>query len=115
ERSQQIYCVIDKGRTMKMPFEGLSLLDYAINSTLVLSSVALQKGDKAGVASIAAQTIDLLPASSKRAQLSKILEMLYAQDTQWQESDYEKLSISLRSTLSQRSLLILFTNFESTT
>jgi uncharacterized protein (DUF58 family) len=41
--------------------------------------------------------------------------MLYAQQTQWQESDYERLSISLRSALSQRSLLILFTNFESTT
>ncbi|MFL5773060.1 MAG: DUF58 domain-containing protein, partial [Flavisolibacter sp.] len=30
ERSQQIYCVINKGRVMKMPFEGLTLLDYAI-------------------------------------------------------------------------------------
>ncbi|MGI8950550.1 MAG: hypothetical protein ACR2FN_03085 [Chitinophagaceae bacterium] len=30
EKSQQIYCVIDKSRVMKMPFEGLSLLDYAI-------------------------------------------------------------------------------------
>src|SRR5690606_36697902 len=40
-------------------------------------------------------------------------EKLYAQETQWQESDYEKPSISLRSALSQRSLLILFTNFES--
>lgn len=115
ERSQQVYCVIDKGRTMKMPFEGLTLLDYAINSTLVFSSVALQKGDKAGVVSVAAQTVELLAASSKKVQLNKILEMLYAQDTQWQESDYEKLSISLRSQLSQRSLLILFTNFESIT
>jgi uncharacterized protein (DUF58 family) len=115
ERSQQVYCVIDKGRTMKMPFEGLTLLDYAINSTLIFSNVALQKGDKAGLATITAQQVDILPASNKKTQLNKVLEMLYAQDTQWQESDYEKLSISLRSTLSQRSLLILFTNFESTT
>jgi len=59
--------------------------------------------------------VDILPASNKKTHLNKILEMLYAQQTQWQESDYERLSISLRSALSQRSLLILFTNFESTT
>ncbi len=113
ERSQQVYCVIDKGRNMKMPFEGLTLLDYAINSTLIFSNVALQKGDKAGVATIAAQQVDILPASNKKTQLNKVLEMLYAQETRWEESDYEKLSISLRRAFSQRSLLILFTNFES--
>jgi uncharacterized protein (DUF58 family) len=115
ERSQQVYCVIDKGRNMKMPFDGLTLLDYAINATLVFSNVVLQKGDKAGLATIGAQQVDILPASNKKTHLNKILEMLYAQQTQWQESDYERLSISLRSALSQRSLLILFTNFESTT
>ncbi|WP_298742002.1 DUF58 domain-containing protein [uncultured Chitinophaga sp.] len=113
ERSQQVYCVIDKGRTMKMPFDGLTLLDYAINSTLIFSNVALQKGDKAGLATIAAQQVDILPASNKKTQLDKVLEMLYAQETQWEESDYEKLSISLRRAFNQRSLLILFTNFES--
>ena len=46
EKSQQVYCIIDKGRLMKMPFNGLTLLDYAINSTLVLSHVCLQKQDK---------------------------------------------------------------------
>src|SRR5204863_1610288 len=49
ERSQQIYCLINKGRTMKMPFEGMTLLDYAINATLVLSNVALVRQDKAGL------------------------------------------------------------------
>jgi uncharacterized protein (DUF58 family) len=100
---------------MKMPFEGLTLLDYAINATLVFSNVVLQKGDKAGLTTLGAQQVDILPASNKKTHLNKILEMLYAQQTQWQESDYERLSISLRSALSQRSLLILFTNFESTT
>src|SRR5690606_2618045 len=31
ERSQQVYCVIDKSRVMHMPFNGLSLFDYAVN------------------------------------------------------------------------------------
>ena len=47
ERSQQIYCLLNKGRVMKMPFNGLSLLDHAINATLVLSNVALVKQGRA--------------------------------------------------------------------
>ena len=43
EKSQQVYCIIDKGRLMKMPFDGLTLLDYAINSAIVMSNVCLQK------------------------------------------------------------------------
>jgi uncharacterized protein (DUF58 family) len=113
EKSQQVYCIIDKGRTMKMPFEGLTLLDYAINSALVFSNVALKKGDKTGLVTMAAQNVDVLAASNKKVQLNKVLETLYAQETQWEESDYEKMTITLRSMFSQRSLLILFTNFES--
>ena len=113
EKSQQVYCVIDKGRTMKMPFNGLTLLDYAINATLVFSNVALGKGDKAGLATFAGAQTELLPASNKKVQLNKILDQLYAQTTQWMESDYERLGVHLRASLSQRSLQILFTNFES--
>src|SRR5690606_31199332 len=45
ERSQQVYCVIDKSRVMHMPFSGLSLLDYAVNTSLVISNIVLGKGD----------------------------------------------------------------------
>ncbi len=113
ERSQQVYCVIDKGRSMKMPFDGLTLLDYAINASLVFSNVALGKGDKAGLATFNESMVDVLPASNKKVQLNKILEQLYAQETQWKESDFEALSVQLRSHLSHRSLLMIFTNFES--
>ncbi|MCK7558348.1 DUF58 domain-containing protein [Chitinophaga sedimenti] len=66
ERAQQIYCLIDKGRSMKMPFDGLTLLDYAINSSLIFSKVALNKGDKAGLVTFAEQKVDVLPADSKK-------------------------------------------------
>ncbi|WP_143307771.1 DUF58 domain-containing protein [Chitinophaga vietnamensis] len=113
EKSQQVYCVIDKGRTMKMPFNGMTLLDYAVNASLVFSNVALNKGDKAGLITFTEKQVEMLAANSKKVQLNNILESLYSQQTQWQESDYETLSVQLRSRLSQRSLLILFTNFES--
>src|SRR5204862_6756266 len=49
ERSQQVYCLINKGRIMKMPFEGMTLLDYGITASLVLRNVALVRQDKAGI------------------------------------------------------------------
>lgn len=113
EKSQQIYCVIDKGRVMKMPFEELSLLDYAINASLVLSNVALLKQDKAGIISFAEKISAFLPAEKKATQMQSILELLYNQKTRYLESDFEKLYASIRNRISQRSLIVLFTNFES--
>ena len=49
EKSQPIYSVIDIGRVMRMPFNDMTLLDYAINSTLVLSNAAILKQDRAGM------------------------------------------------------------------
>lgn len=113
EKSQQVYCVIDKGRVMKMPFDGLSLLDYAINATLVLSRVALIRQDKAGLLTFGDQIGTFLPASRQSMQMGSMLESLYNQQTHWKETDYEKLYAMVRTRIPQRSLLVLFTNFES--
>lgn len=113
ERSQHVYCVIDKGRVMKMPFEGMSLLDYAINATLILSRVALIKQDRAGLITFAENISNFLPADRKAAQMGNILETLYNQDTRFMESDFEKLYIHIRTRVTSRSLIVLFTNFES--
>ncbi|HYF29798.1 MAG TPA: DUF58 domain-containing protein [Chitinophagaceae bacterium] len=113
ERSQQIYCVIDKGRVMKMPFEGMSLLDYAINATLIVSRVALIKQDKAGIVTFSEQVGNILPADRKAGQMNSILQTLYSQQTRFMESDYEKLYTLMRTRITQRGLVILFTNFES--
>lgn len=113
EKSQQIYCVIDKGRAMKMPFEGLSLLDYAINASLVLSNVALNKQDKAGILTFSERIGSLLPADRRKSQMQAILETLYNQKTRYLESDLERLYITVRKKITQRSLLVLFTNFET--
>ncbi|GAB2525677.1 DUF58 domain-containing protein [Rufibacter soli] len=113
EKSQQVYCLIDKGRVMEMPFAGLSLLDYAINASLVLSNVALRKEDKAGLITFSSHIGSMLPAERRSTQLQKILELLYNQQTKFQETDFERLYLTVRSKIKQRSLLLLFTNFET--
>lgn len=113
EKSQQVYSVIDMGRVMKMPFEGLSLLDYAINSSLVISNIAMLKQDKAGIITFSHKVQSILLAERRSAQLQKILELLYNQKTGYLESDFEKLYINIKTKVNQRSLLLLYTNFES--
>ena len=113
ERSQQVYCIIDKGRLMKMSFDGMTLLDYAINSCLALSNICLKKQDKVGVITFSNQPGNILPADRKVYQAENILQLLYKQKTDFLESDFEMLYLQIRSKIKHRSLLILFTNFES--
>ncbi len=113
ERSQQVYCIIDKGRLMKMPFAGLTLLDYAINSCLVLSNVCLKKQDRVGVITFSNTLGSVLAADRKPVQKENILQLLYNQTTGFLESDFEMLYMQIRNRIKHRSLLILFTNFES--
>jgi uncharacterized protein (DUF58 family) len=113
ERAQQVYCLIDKGRVMRMPFEGLSLLDYAINATLVVSNIALLKHDKAGLITFADRLSAVVPAERRAGHMQKLLEVLYKQRTKYLETDFELLYSNVKAKIRQRSLLILFTNFET--
>lgn len=113
EKSQPVYSVIDKGRVMRMPFEGLSLLDYAKNATLVISNIALMKQDKAGMFAFSRNVSNRVVAQRRPSQMNTILETLYNLDTDYAESDFSRLYIDVKRTINQRSLFLLYTNFET--
>ncbi|MEL7377180.1 MAG: DUF58 domain-containing protein, partial [Bacteroidota bacterium] len=113
ERAQQIYCVIDKSRSMLMPFNGLSLLDHAINASLALSNVVLRKHDRAGLITFSDKIGSVIRADSKTTQLQRILQSLYREKERDTEANYELLYYASRAFVSGRSLLLLFSNFES--
>lgn len=113
ERSQNVYMAIDKGRTMKMPFNGLSLLDYAINATLVLSNVILKKQDKAGMFAFSKKVENRVHADRRSGQMQKVLEALYNVQTNFFETDYGRLYADIKRNITQRSLILLYTNFET--
>ena len=113
EKSQSVYMVIDKGRVMKMPFNGLSLMDYAINATLVLSNVILKKQDKAGMFAFSKKVENRVFAEKRSSQMQKILETLYNIKTDFFESDYSRLYVDIKKNINHRSLIILYTNFET--
>lgn len=113
ERSQQVFSIIDKSRAMRMPFNNLTLLDYAINSSLVISNVVLQKHDKAGLITFSDKIGTILPAERSTQQLRKILEALYNEQEHFLEAEYELLYHLVRNVIKHRSLIFLYTNFES--
>ncbi len=113
EKSQQVFSLLDMGRSMKMPFEGMSLLDYAINTSLVISNIAMLKHDKAGVVTFSDHIHTMLPAARNGRHMQKIMEVLYNQETQYLEHNLELLFSQVKRKLHNRCLLILYTNFES--
>lgn len=113
EKSQRIFMLIDTGRTMKMPFKGLSLLDYSINATMALSHIILKKGDRAGMMTFSKKTENKIAAENKSGQLKKISEALYNINTNFFESDFNRLYQDVKYSINQRSLILLFTNFET--
>lgn len=113
ERSQQVFCIVDKSRTMKMPFNNLSLLDYAINSTLTISNIALKKQDRVGFISFSDRIGTTLGPDKHHVQLRKILEALYNEKERFNEANYELLYLHIRNFIRVRSLIFLYTNFES--
>ena len=113
ERAQQVYAVIDKSRSMQQLSDGMTLLDYAINTTLVFSNIAIKKGDYAGLFTFSDKIGTFLKAERSNSQLKRIYELLYNQRTQFKEPNYSLSYEAIRRNISARSLLMFYTNFES--
>jgi uncharacterized protein (DUF58 family) len=112
EKMQPVYSIIDTSRVMKMPFDGLKLVDYAINSALAFSNIALKKGDKVGLVDFSNTLGNYLLAVAKKTYLNNILEVLYNVDTKFLDADFGVLQAVVKRKITHRSLLLLYTNFE---
>jgi len=112
ERNQNLYCIISKGRAMRDSFAGMSLLDYAINSALAISNVALKKYDHVGLITYSDKIGTALRAERRNGQIQRILEILYKERSRDLEPSYELLYQSIERIIKTRSLLLLYANFE---
>ncbi|WP_437919253.1 DUF58 domain-containing protein [Sphingobacterium sp. LRF_L2] len=113
EKSQPIYALIDTGRVMRMPFRGLTLLDYAINSTLVLANAAILKQDRAGMLTFSKTVSNHVTAEKRNNQMRLISDKLYGIQTDFEESEFGGLYAFCNKHVNKRSLLMLYTNFET--
>jgi uncharacterized protein (DUF58 family) len=69
--------------------------------------------DRAGIITFEKHIDTFLQADKKPTQMNHVLETLYSQQTDYLEADFEKLFSLIRNRVTTRSLLVLFTNFES--
>jgi uncharacterized protein (DUF58 family) len=113
ERCQQVYFLLDKSRVMHMPFDDLSLLDYAVNSTVVLSNIALLKFDRVGLISYSDKVGSVVKCDSSPGHLNKMLQALYAELPQSTEANFDVLLRAVKNVVRNRSLLFVYSNFES--
>lgn len=113
EQSQQIYNIIDKGRGMQHAFHNMTLLDYAINATLALSYITLEHSDNAGLITFETTIDSHVPASKAPKQMGKIMEVLYREKTTFLQSDYSTLYEYCNHKINKRSLMIIYTTFDS--
>lgn len=113
EKSQSVYAIIDKGRAMQLVFNELTLLDYAVNATLAISNIILKKHDRAGMLSFSKKLEDWVVAERRNSQMTLISEALYNIKTDFSESDFSSLYSVIKRKITHRSLLILFSNFET--
>lgn len=113
ERAQNVYMLLDTGRSMFMPFNGMSLLDHSVNSSLALANVVNRSGDKAGLIAFSSKLDAFVPAKSKSGQMKLLANSLYHLKESTEESDYEVLYAHVQQHIRHRSVLLLFSNFET--
>ena len=113
ERGQPLYCAINTGRVMELPFNEMTLLDHSINATLALANVAMQKQDRVSVVPFDKRPAAAVPLGRGPGHLMRIQEALYHLETGFPEADYRRLAVFTERHLTRRGVLLLFTNVES--
>lgn len=137
ERSQNLMILIDTGRMMtsfiprgrkegimllgtdifsddippwENPLRETTRLDFTVNASLVLSYVAISKGDNVGLMAFSSNRELFLPPRSGRGQITRIVNSLYGLKPKLVESDYRSAFIDFAYNQRKRSLVIFFTD-----
>jgi uncharacterized protein (DUF58 family) len=109
-QSQRLIFLLDCGRMMTNQAGGLSLLDHAFNSALLLSYVALSRGDAVGLIAFSDDIHAYVPARGGMHQMNRLLHALFDQFPRLVESRYDRAFLHLESHSRKRSLVVLITN-----
>lgn len=114
ETSNQIIFVLDTGRLMTAEADGLSLLDYAVNGTLLLGNIALRLGDQVGIYAAADRLVAELPPVRGVGSQARIRSVLSGLEPRFADTDYRSLFSRIRRNLGKRSLIVCFGDLAGT-
>lgn len=113
EKNQHVYALIDSGRPMSYSIRGYNKLDMAINTCLILSDIVNQNGDKSGLLVFNTQLQNFVPPGKGIGHRNKIMEALYHIDHTNNTSNYEEAIFYLRKNEKHRSIIFIFTDFDT--
>ncbi len=110
DQSQRVIFLLDCGRMMTNEYEQLSLLDYALNSVLMLSYVALHQGDSVGMICFSDHIHNYVPPAGGKRQMNRLLHAGFDQFPRLVQSRFDEAFLYLSSHCRRRSLVVLITN-----
>lgn len=110
DQSQRIVFMLDCGRMMTGTHDGLSMLDYAINSMLMLAHVALKQGDSVGLLFFSDHVETYLPPRGGSGQMNRLIQAGFDRFPKMVESRYDQAFLYLSQHCKKRSLVALATN-----
>ena len=109
-QSQRVIFMIDCGRMMTNQAAGLSLLDHSLNAMLMLSYIALQRGDSVGLLCFSDRIHSFVPPRGGSRQMNHLLRASFDRFPELVESRYGEAFLHLSKHCRKRSLVILMTN-----
>ncbi len=109
-QSQRVVFLVDCGRMMTNTAEGISLLDHAFNAALMLSFIALNKGDSVGLLCFSDEVQAFVPPRGGMHQMNRLLHASFDRFPRLVESRYDEAFVYLNARCRKRSLVVLITN-----
>ncbi len=113
EKNQHVYILIDTGRPMSYSVRGYKKLDLAINTGLLLSDIVNQNGDMSGLMVFNIEVNNLIMPGKGNNHRNRLMEALYHIEDTNNTSNYEEAFYYLRRKEKRRSLIVLFTDFDT--
>jgi uncharacterized protein (DUF58 family) len=114
EKNQHVYILIDSGRPMSYTIRGYRKLDMAVNTALILSDIVNENGDLPGLLTFNTEINKVIAPGKGIEHRNKIMDALYGIDYTNNTSNYDEVFYYLKRKEKHRSIIFMFTDFDTT-
>jgi uncharacterized protein (DUF58 family) len=110
EKNQNIVFMIDCGRMMTAMWDGLTALDYSLNAVLMLSHVAIRRGDQVGLIAFDEKVTRLMAPRTGISASNQVIQSTFDLFPKMVEADYEGAFRALKTHVRKRTLVVFITH-----
>src|SRR5262245_9680205 len=110
EKNQNIVFLVDCGRMMTATWDDLTALDYALNAVLMLSHVAIRRGDQVGLIAFDEKVTRLIKPQAGISASNRIIQGTFDLFPKMVESDYEGAFRALKMHVKKRTLVVFISH-----